>query len=252
MGYRVDINVSYRTTEAGGVRIFTIPFGAGSESPDYRSNPSPLYAPRAGVGSGYFWINSGTVKVDRIRIQMMSGDLSRVLFEAFLPVSYSITQVDNDVNRIVLRQANPGILDFDRRVTFDFNYVTVRRGGVRIFVTPLARGVEVPGAVLSASPLYPVGPGTGSGFFTVRSGPVVIDSIRFEMWTDAKGEMLFQGYLPVHYRFGAPSSSHAFTREGEFRTVADKEALAEKFHPFPKASMSCGQRRQPRRSTLAT
>ena len=84
----VKVSFSYATTQAGGVRIFARPFVGNAPAPNYAASGSPLSATGSGTGNGTFTIKSGTVKVDRIRIQMWNANQSQLLFEAFLPVHF--------------------------------------------------------------------------------------------------------------------------------------------------------------------
>jgi len=107
------------------------------------------------------------------------------------------------VTRIGLDPPSPNILGFNQNVTISFTYTTTQTGGVRIFARPFAHGALAPNYAASGSPLYPVGSGTGSGTFTITAGDITVDQIRFQIWNAGQTQLLFEGFIPVYYRFQA-------------------------------------------------
>ena len=198
----VTISFTYATTETAGVRIFARPFTAGSLSPGYAASGSSLYPVGSGTGSGSFTITSGDATVDQIRFQMLTADQSRVLFEGFIPVHYQFKAAANVVRQIALSPPNPNILANGDDITISFTYATTETGGVRIFARPFAGGALAPNYAASGSSLYPTGSGSGSGSFTIASGDVTVDRIRFQMLSADQSRVLFEGFIPVHYQFG--------------------------------------------------
>jgi hypothetical protein len=84
----VTVSFSYATTEPGGVRIFARPFVGASPAPGYAASGAGISPTGSGTGTQTFTIKSGTVTVNRIRIQMWNASQTVLLFEAFLPVNY--------------------------------------------------------------------------------------------------------------------------------------------------------------------
>jgi len=84
----VTVNFKYDTTETAGVRIFARPFSGNKLTPNYAACPSPLYPLGSGTGSCAFTINSGNTTVSRIRFQVWDANLTKILFQTFVPVSY--------------------------------------------------------------------------------------------------------------------------------------------------------------------
>jgi hypothetical protein len=84
----VTVSFSYATTEPGGVRIFARPFVGASPAPGYAASGAGISPTGSGTGTQTFTIKSGTVTVNRIRIQMWNAGQTLLLFEAFLPVHY--------------------------------------------------------------------------------------------------------------------------------------------------------------------
>jgi len=87
---RVTVSFSYSTTQPGGVHIYARPFTKGSATPGSAAGGAPLSATGSGTGSQYFIIRTGSATVDQVRIQMWNAGQTVLLFEAFLPVHYSI------------------------------------------------------------------------------------------------------------------------------------------------------------------
>jgi hypothetical protein len=204
----VNLTFSYSTTEAGGVRIFARPFSNGALTPNYAAHASPLYPTSAtGSGDGYFTITSGQVVVDQIRFQMWNAAQTTLLFETFIPVHYLFGDPAQLVTDVDLTVDTPDVLPFNENVNIAFNYSTRQPGGVRIFVRPFSNGALTPNYAAHASPLYPTGAGSGTGYFTITSGQVVVDQLRIQMWDANQTALLFEAFLPVYYRFRSSTNS---------------------------------------------
>ncbi len=202
----ITISFSYTTSEAGGVRIFARPFTGGALTPSYAASGSPLYPVGTGVGSGNFTITTGNVTVDQIRFQVLDANQTTLLFEAFIPVHYQFTSATKNVISHIGLTATPNVLKRNQRVAVSFNYTTTLAAGVRIFARPLTGGSLTPSYAASGSPLYPVGTGTGSGWFTITSGAPTVTGVRFQMWNANQTRLLFQAVVPVTYQFRAPTN----------------------------------------------
>jgi hypothetical protein len=203
----VNVNFSYSTTEVSGVRIFIRPFTNGALTPNYAASASPLYPTSAsGKGSGTFTVTSGAVVVDQIRIQMWDANQTTLLFEAFLPVYYQFGDPTNLVTDISLSPDTPDALKFNQDVNLTFSYSTRQAGGVRIFARPFTNGALSPNYAAHGSGVYATGAGTGSGFFTITTGQVVVDQVRIQMWDANQTTLLFEAFLPVYYRFRDPTN----------------------------------------------
>ncbi len=84
----VTTTFTYRTTNAGGVRIFVRPMTDGEPSPAYRASRSPVYPSGSGEGRGSFTIQSDGVTVDQLRLEMYTPEGDELLHQSFVPVSY--------------------------------------------------------------------------------------------------------------------------------------------------------------------
>ena len=201
----ITISFSYTTSEAGGVRIFARPFTGGALTPSYAASGSPLYPVGTGVGSGNFTITTGNVTVDQIRFQMLDANQTTLLFEAFIPVHYQFTSATKNVISHIGLTATPNVLKRNQRVAVSFKYTTTRRPAYASSRAP-HRCSLTPSYAASGSPLYPVGTGTGSGWFTITSGAPTVTGVRFQMWNANQTRLLFQAVVPVTYQFRAPTN----------------------------------------------
>jgi hypothetical protein len=116
---------------------------------------------------------------------------------------------DHLVTDIDLAPDSPNILRTNQNVTFTFNYISNQPGGVRIWARPFSNGALTPNYAAHPSPLYPMGSGVGNGFFTITTGDVVVDQIRFQINDSTGSTLLFEALLPVYLRF--TDAIHAVT-----------------------------------------
>lgn len=198
LGQNVDLSFSYTTRQAGGVRIFARPFTNGALSPNYAAHASPVYATGGGSGSGSFTISAGQAVVDQIRLQMWDASQTALLFEAFLPVYYRFRSPTNIVTDVALAPDTPNVFQYNQDISLTFNYSTNQAGGVRIWARPFSGAGLSANYAAHASPVYPVGSGSGSGSFRLTAGPLVVDKVRIQMWDANQTTLLFEAFLPVH------------------------------------------------------
>jgi hypothetical protein len=114
---------------------------------------------------------------------------------------------DHLVTNISLGPDTPNILRNNQDVTVSFSYSTTEKNGVRIFARPFTNGALSPNYAASGSPLYPASAtGKGSGTFTIQTGKVVVDQIRFRMYNANQTTLLFEAFIPVYYLFSDETS----------------------------------------------
>ena len=106
----------------------------------------------------------------------------------------------NDVCQIDLPSTRVADFAHGEQVQFTFEYSVDEPGGVRIFPRPFTNGGLTPGYGASGSPVYS-GDGNGSAFFTINSGEVTVDEIRFIITTADQSTTLREFYIPVNYHF---------------------------------------------------
>ncbi|MDZ7342776.1 MAG: T9SS type A sorting domain-containing protein [candidate division KSB1 bacterium] len=202
----VNLTFDYVTDQPGGARIFARPISSGNVTPNYAAHGSPVYPLGFGNGAGSFNITSGDAVVDHVRIRMTTADQSQLLYEEFIPVHY---QYSNHVIKDIVFSPGPhpsagpfAFLTFNQDVNLTFNYVTNEPTGVRIFARPFSAGSLAPHYAAHGSPAYPTGTGSGSGHFTIQSGDILVDQVRFQMYNNNQSQLLLELFVPVSYVFG--------------------------------------------------
>lgn len=108
----------------------------------------------------------------------------------------------NSITNIGLSPPSPAWLDFNEHVDITFDYSTNEASGVRIFVRPYTGGSLTPNYAAHGSPLYPYPGGSGSGWFTITSGAVTVDQLRFQMLNADQSVLLLDFFIDVDYHFG--------------------------------------------------
>jgi len=198
---QVTLTFDYSVTEAAGTLIFVRPFAAGALAPGYAAHPSETYPAGKGTGSAYFTIMAGDVIVDQLRFQLKSADQSRVLLEFFIPVAYHFSS--NAIGNVHISHDSPSSLLFGQNVDITFDYATSEPGGVRIFARPMTNGATTPGYGAHGSPLYPVGSGSGSGYFTISAGVTHVDNVRMQMYNSDQSQLLLEYLIPIDIHYAA-------------------------------------------------
>ncbi|MCU0643955.1 MAG: T9SS type A sorting domain-containing protein [bacterium] len=75
--------------------------------------------------------------------------------------------------------------------------------GLRIFVRPITNGTTTPSFSGHGSPLYPLGNYSGSGWFTINSGEVTVDSVRIQVKNADQSTTIMEKFIPVAYHFSS-------------------------------------------------
>lgn len=209
----VNVNFNYVSTAVEGVRFMVLPISSGSPAANQNAPISPIYPATGlaeeniGFANSTFSITTGDVIVDQLRIQMWTADQSQMLYEYPVAVSYHFTEPVLDQHQVTITGLNPtspAQLNFNDKVTINFDYETTEANGVRIFIRPFAGGGLAANYGASGSPVYAVGEGNGSGNFTIVSGAVTVDQLRIQMLSADDSELLFEDFVPVSYKFKNP------------------------------------------------
>ena len=104
------------------------------------------------------------------------------------------------IDNVQTTPSSPVILAVGEDLSFTFDYETYNAAGVRITGRPLTDGQLTPNYSAHGSPLYPVGFGTGSGYFTFAT-PAVVDQIRLQMRDDTTNNVLAEKIIDVDIEF---------------------------------------------------
>ena len=197
-----EVKYNYATTENAGVRIFPRPWTNGDLTPNYAASGSGLYT-GSGASSGTYTITTTNQRVDHTRFRVANSDQSEILLELFSPVEYCFG--DYNIESIELCPADPVRLENGERVKINYGYFNDEGQNTRIFVRPFSNGALSPGYAASGSPLYGTGSGTANDFFTINSGDVVVDQLRFQVTTGDQTGQFAEYFIPVQYVFGNAS-----------------------------------------------
>jgi hypothetical protein len=200
------IQVAFNYSSVQNVRIQALPYTDGAPTPHYAVTSSPLYGPGMGSGTASVTITDGDIEVDSIQLRMYSDDMLYLLQEMYIPVQYrfahhGIADVRCDVQ-------SPAALLNGQELNFTFKYTTTHSGGVLIFTRPYTDGELSPNYSASGGSACDSGDGDGVGNFTILSGDVMVDSIRFRMYNSNMDSVLLDYFVPVTYHFGSHSLSN--------------------------------------------
>lgn len=198
-----QINFNYSTSESGGVRIFPRPWTNGDLTPNYAASGSPIYN-GSGTTTSTFTITSTNQRVDHVRFNVVSADQSETFLQFWTPVEYTFGNFLAE--NILLCPAAPARLEHGERVNIKWDYFNDEGLETRVFVRPFTNGALSPGYGASGSPLYPIGSGSATDFFTINAGNVVVDQLRFQVMNADQSSILAEYFIPVQYTFGSPTS----------------------------------------------
>lgn len=103
------------------------------------------------------------------------------------------------INNIRFYPPSPASLNFNEQVKVRFDYLSSEK--VYIWARPMTNGSPTPNYAAHGSPFYPKGSGEGDGYFTITSGKVTVDHVRFQMTDKTKSNVLYEKSVPVKYTF---------------------------------------------------
>jgi hypothetical protein len=166
----------------------------------YKANASRLHPTGSGTGKGWFTVTRGTPRVTKVRITMMNAARTKVLRKAVVPVYYLFGKPANVVRSIRLAPLNPNVLRLGQDIDVKFRYSTNETGGVRILARPMTGGAPTPNYGAHGSPVYPVGSGSASGWFTINDVGATVDRIHLWMTNADQSTTLFDVTLPVSFQ----------------------------------------------------
>lgn len=122
-----------------------------------------------------------------------------VFFSVFLLLLFVEVAIADYISQIDFSHPSPAVLEPGQNLNIGFHYYTTNAGGVRIFVRPVTAGTLTPGYAAHASPLYPAGSGSGTGYFNIGAEGVVVDHVRFQMYNADQSQLLMEFFVPVEF-----------------------------------------------------
>lgn len=216
----VTVNLDYRTTEAGGVRIYAIPCTDGAPSPDAVFSGSSLCPTGTGHVTRSFRITSGDAVADSVRCDVYNADNSRLITRYFVPVNFHYAE--QIVRAAILEHPSPSYFNHGSETPppgyppqdafVDLEYTISIPEGVRMVVKPFTNGSLSPGCFHAGGQYVPAGSGTLTGLYVgVLDEPQVIDQLLVRIYqASAPYAPISDWYVDVRLRYGnQPMTSDA-------------------------------------------
>ncbi|MBW2108601.1 MAG: hypothetical protein JRI36_08065, partial [Deltaproteobacteria bacterium] len=126
-------------------------------------------------------------------VPAFSGQMNLTVTKAdYLPYqdTIQIVPLEDKITHIQFSPASPASLCNEEVVQATFDYTTTDEGGIRIFVRPFSNGLLSPHYPPHSSDWWPYPEGSGSGWFTIDSGNVVVDQVQFQIWSADQSRLL--------------------------------------------------------------
>lgn len=134
-----------------------------------------------------------------MRTRLALTVISAALFLAALTTpSFAV----NEITNIVMTPPSPDIMDLNVNVEITCDYQTDVANGVQIFFRPYTDGFRTLNSAGNDSAIHPVGSGVATGWFTIGSGSVTVDSVRVQMWDPNLATLVLEFFIPVTYYYG--------------------------------------------------
>ncbi len=203
LGKGVSVKFSYKTNQAGGVRVFAVPFTGTAPTPNYVTCASTIYAVGSGTGTCRFTVASGAVNVTSVHLEMWNAAQSTMLAQVAIPAAYAFRNLPTLVTHPSFSPNTPNIVRLGVNAVVHFDYQTNQTAGIIVQAIPYTGGVPTAGATLTASALLPMGTGTGKGSaaFMLTGSSTTVNIVRLNVWNSTRTVLLFAVYLPVQYQF---------------------------------------------------
>ena len=80
LGKGVSVKFTYRTSQAGGVRIVAIPYSGAAPTANYTTCASPIYATGTGTGTCRFVVSTAPADISSVHIEMWDATLTTKLW----------------------------------------------------------------------------------------------------------------------------------------------------------------------------
>jgi hypothetical protein len=128
-----------------------------------------------------------------------------VTFAAIILMALTANALCDYISNIKISPASPACLTFNQKVNITFDYSVSEPAGAVIFIRPFTAGSLTPNYAAHPSPTYPAGKGTGTGYFTITTGVILVDHLRFQILSSDQSKTILEFFIPVEYHF----STHA-------------------------------------------
>jgi len=208
-GDDLNIDIDYKTDEAGGVLIGARPYTGGVLTPAYSASGYKSVPAGDGLVSQYFRFAADAV-VDEVRLEMWTAGFGSLLLEVSVPVDLRWT--NEGFTNITFDPPTPACLGWDQPLTVEFDFATSDPGGCFVF----AQGLDVAGDPIpdQDTPLVPLSPVTGHATRVISFPPVTGEGeVAFVRLTMASSDHLVnlqEVDIPVSYSYG-PNAVYGVT-----------------------------------------
>ncbi|MFK8162482.1 MAG: T9SS type A sorting domain-containing protein [Lewinella sp.] len=203
-GENRTVEFDYATSETSGVRIFPRPFTNGGLTPGYGACGSGVYMGTGDSDCG-FTINANNQRVDHIRFMAVNPDQSETLLEIYYPTNLYFGKLQ--LQDLVMCPPSPARLPNGERVNSYYSINNLAGTNSRSFFRPFTEGGLTPGYGASGSSSYGTGATVVEDFFTINSGDVLVDQVRFKITNEDQSTDLAEFFYATDYTFGAPMTT---------------------------------------------
>jgi hypothetical protein len=219
----VDVQFTYSTDEAAGVRIYVRPYTHGAYTPNYAAHGSVVSPAGTGNGSGWFTITSQENTVDSLAFRVFDAADTNLLLQYLVPVNFHFGS--HKVTDISFEPTSPAFFTTGHYDSIRFTYTHNYAGGVLLWAVPRFGSTGQPDFGYTPSAVLPVGSATLTRSFTVYSENHFINKVRYRMVNSTQTETLLTWEVPVQFYFGSqslvgvptpPTQPHSFALEQNY------------------------------------
>lgn len=106
------------------------------------------------------------------------------------------------VGGVTFSHDGPRDLAYGTQITMSIDYKVDDPAGGRVLARPMSNGNLAPGYLASPTPLLGQGTGTVAQWFTITSGHVLVDAVRFQLLNADFSAVVLEFTVPVQYQYG--------------------------------------------------
>ncbi len=198
-GENVTVNFFFEKYYSNDVTIYVRPFSDGSLASNYGASGGVLISGTSGTGTSTFTITSGVEQVDAIRFTVVDADSGAELDVIFKTVDFEF--VPHQISNISFDKPSGSTLVHSEQVNVTFDYASSHDGDVRLYVFPYSNGTTSPDSRYNPSGLYSTPRGSGSGYFRIASGEVLVDQVKILIQNEDNSNVLHEEVVDVSYEY---------------------------------------------------
>ncbi len=197
----VDVEFDFYNYSTDGFLVFARGMQDGEYPPGWAYQASgPIYD-NEGHTSRYWYQTSGEPVIDEVQILVKSADATETYLDARVPVEY--VWGPNAVYNVDFTPTAPAILDNEEHVDLTFDYTWEGPDDCLIFQVPYTDGAPSPNYAVSGSIYYPPPSGSGNDYFTILTGDLEVDQVRYKIMSTDFSITYFEYLLSAQHFFGS-------------------------------------------------